>query len=114
MKQRHRMLVVLIAAGLAGALLVAAGSIALIRSAVRERFVERARAETALLAGWTDGIDAEGAQLFALQLDEAVRVIHYLGIVMQLLSFERTRANRPRRILDCSVHDMPREGLRDV
>jgi two-component system phosphate regulon sensor histidine kinase PhoR len=60
------MLVVLTAAGLAGALLVAAGSIGLIRSAVRERFVERVRAETALLAGWAAGIGAGQAQPFAL------------------------------------------------
>lgn len=72
MKHRHRMLLALTALGLVGALLVAAGSIALIRAAVRERFVERAEAETALLAGWTSGIDAAAAQSFAV--DTAARL----------------------------------------
>jgi two-component system phosphate regulon sensor histidine kinase PhoR len=54
LKVRHRLLRRLAAVALVGTALMALGSIALVRDAVRERFVERLRAETALLAELID------------------------------------------------------------
>ncbi len=54
MKIRHKLLLILVAASAAASLLVGLGTERLMRSAVAERFTERVRAETALLASWVE------------------------------------------------------------
>jgi two-component system phosphate regulon sensor histidine kinase PhoR len=56
----------LIVAALAGAVLVAVGATWLLRTAVRDRYVERLRAETALLGDWAEGYDGNPQELAVL------------------------------------------------
>jgi two-component system phosphate regulon sensor histidine kinase PhoR len=73
------LLAVLTVASLAGAILVAVASAALIRGAVRGRFVDRIRAETALLAEWV-----EHKERFDFQ-DFCVRAAARLGVRVTLI-----------------------------
>ena len=50
MKVRHKLLLMLVGTAAAASILVGFGAARLLRSAVGERFLERVRAETALLA----------------------------------------------------------------
>jgi two-component system phosphate regulon sensor histidine kinase PhoR len=66
LKGRHRLLATLIVAALAGAVLVAVGATWLLRTAVRDRYVERLRAETAMLGDWVEDYDGNLQELAAL------------------------------------------------
>jgi two-component system phosphate regulon sensor histidine kinase PhoR len=81
---RHRLLTVLTVASLAGAILVAVASAALIREAVRGRFVDRIRAETALLAEWVEQEERIDYQ------DFCVRAAARLGLRVTLIDVEGT------------------------
>lgn len=74
MRFRHRFLIILSAISIIGAIIVAAGAIALTRSVVRERFVERIRSETALLADWVRATPVDQKQLFAVRAAESLGV----------------------------------------
>ena len=94
MRVRRRLLLIMTVGGLAGAILVAAGAIALLRSAVQERFVDRIGAETALLAGWVEEMDeADDPQEFvapaARSLGVRVSLIAADGTVVADSSRER-------------------------
>ena len=74
MTVRRRLLVIMSIAGVIGAILVASGAVALLRTAVRERAVERIHAETSLLAHWVEEMEpSEDEQRFA------ERVARHLG-----------------------------------
>ena len=75
MRVRHRFLGFQIATSLVVAAAMAAGSIALVRSAVRERFVERIRSEASLLSAWVEEQSADDD----LQ-DLAVRAMGRIGL----------------------------------
>ena len=67
MTQRHKLLAVLLASAAATALLLTLGAAHLLRSAVRERYLERLRSETTMLA-WqfeNDGFSGRDPQAFA-------------------------------------------------
>jgi two-component system phosphate regulon sensor histidine kinase PhoR len=76
------LLLVLTVASLAGAILVALASAALIRGAVRGRFVDRIRAETALLAEWVEHEERVDYQ------DFCVRAARRLGLRVTLIDVE--------------------------
>jgi len=80
------LLVGLSVASLAGALLVALASTALIRGLVRERSIERIRAETALLSDWTEHGPSTDPQEFAVlaagRLNLRVTLIDAAGTVV--------------------------------
>ncbi len=86
MRVRHRLLLVLIGVALASGLVMAVGTVRLIRDATLERYAERLRAETALLAGWaaaTAGQDPqELAQSWAARLGVRVTLIGRDGTVL--------------------------------
>jgi two-component system phosphate regulon sensor histidine kinase PhoR len=84
MRIRHRLLLALIGAALAGSVLVSAGAIGLIRIAVKESFAERVRAETALLAEWIGDSASLDPQ------DFAVRTAARLGFRVTLIGVEGT------------------------
>jgi two-component system phosphate regulon sensor histidine kinase PhoR len=85
MTVRRRLLVIMSIAGVTGAVLVAAGAVALLRSAVRERAVERIHAETSLLAHWVQEMGAgEDTQKFAEQ------VARHLGARVTLIAADGT------------------------
>ena len=73
MRLRHRQLLLLTAAALTVALFVGVGAFALIRSAVRERFIERVSAETTLLATWVRDL-REHQELHDFAQDSADRL----------------------------------------
>jgi len=74
-RTRHRLLLVLVSAGLAGAVLVAAGALALVRKEMRERFVARIAAETAFLARLAEELPADGDhQAFAARASRTLAV----------------------------------------
>lgn len=74
MKFRHRFLIILFLVSITGAIVVAAGVTALVRSVVRERFVERIRSETALLADWVEATPAGSEQALAVRVAESMGV----------------------------------------
>ena len=65
MRARHKLLITMTAAALLGGVLVAIGAAWLLRSAVRENYAGRIRAETALLAEWVSEDPATDLQGFA-------------------------------------------------
>ena len=78
MRVRHRLLTTMTAVGFASALIVAAGSIWLIRTAVQDPFLERLQAETAFLAQEAETLGVDQAQRFALRAAEQGLGIHEL------------------------------------
>ncbi len=66
MNVRRKLLLILVAASAAASLCVGLGAMRVLRSAVRERVLERMRAETVLLAAWSrEAIPPADAQEFA-------------------------------------------------
>ncbi len=85
MKIRHKLLLVLIATSFATSILIGAGSIRLLRNAVRDRFSERLHAETALLEAWLDsGLHGTDAETIAIGAANA------LGVRVTLISGDGT------------------------
>ncbi|MDX1388556.1 MAG: ATP-binding protein [Acidobacteriota bacterium] len=84
MRLRHKLLLTMAAAGLLTSVLVAAGAAWLIRSAVRENFTDRIRAETALLAAWVDADPESDPQ------DFAERAARRLGLRVTLITADGT------------------------
>lgn len=72
MKTRHRLLLALVVVALVAAALVAAGSIGIIRGAVRTRFADRLHAETTLLATRLRHVDSAQLQSYT---DDAGRAL---------------------------------------
>lgn len=86
----------MIAAGVAGSVLVAAGAVALVRSALRERYVERMAAESHLVADWIARRDAGDslqaiAEAAARRLGVRVTLIDVAGEVLADSSREAGR-----------------------
>jgi len=81
MTVRRRLLLIMSVAGLLGAVVVAVGAVALLRTAVRERAVERIQAETSLLAHWVEDFSStDDPQSFA------ERVARRLGARVSLIA----------------------------
>ena len=112
MRVRRRLLLIMTAAGLVGAVLVASGAIALLRGAVRERFVERIAAETALLGAWAAELSSgDDFQAFA---EQAAR---RLGVRVSLISSDGTvvgDSSRERARLSAMNNHYDRPEIRDA
>jgi hypothetical protein len=118
MTVRWRLLVIMSVAGLLGAVVVAVGAVALLRTAVRERAVERIRAETSLLAHWVEGMsEAEDAQslaeLVARRLGARVSLMTPEGVVIGDSSRERASLSKMDNHPTCSTFT-PRTVSREV
>jgi len=103
-KVRQRFLLGMIGATVACASLVALGSIGLIRSVVRERFVERIRAETSLLAEHLGNLESASAQDFAVRsagsLGTRVTLIDGQGTVLADSATDRAGITRMDNHID--------------
>jgi two-component system phosphate regulon sensor histidine kinase PhoR len=112
MTVRRRLLVIMCIAGLLGAIFVAVGADALLRTAVRERAVERIQAETSLVAHWVEDLGPdEDPQILA------ERVARYLGARVSLIAPDGTviaDSSRDRTDVTAMDNHLARPEVRDA